>query len=431
MISLQNNVAYVGFQNLIYNGQAIKEVYRNYRPQLLHGAALSVPTDFLNDILQTSDDRIALHFFNTAPEIDNQYPIYPCGEEPIQNLSNLSPVLYYNTYYNSLNETRCYNIYCNMNERFTWCLSSLQSPKIVDILFDTPMYAPRGSSVNFYKTKLEERLPFLDGEVYMLDAYANVDPALTAHFISPQYFCKNLLGTYSMWSSYDTPVCNDKIINLWKTYEGCKNITQAVIGNNVRHAFFTYNSCSNLTHAIKTSNLLNSIGMYQNCTNLIYGYFDNISPCSYSSMYQNTQNLTKFVVGNNTKLPFFDFFMPLTGGMACYNLTQLELGQGIAITEIPYSVAGNVRNIISHNSLQTNIKCAQCVNLRTLVANMPFVTAVNYAYCRCLKKVDTSDNITAMCYTGCETITEAWCGNNVTNLSRTYYGCYNIQTGIF
>ena len=78
-----------------------------------------------------------------------------------------------------------------MNERFTWCLSSLQSPKIVDILFDTPMYAPRGSSVNFYKTKLEEQLPFLDGEVYMLDAYANVNPALTAHFISPPYFCKN------------------------------------------------------------------------------------------------------------------------------------------------------------------------------------------------------------------------------------------------
>ena len=206
-----------------------------------------------------------------------------------------------------------------------------------------------------------------------------------------------------------SPVCGQKVTNMYYTYFKCYNLTGSpVCGPNVTVMSFTYGYCNNLTGSpICGPNVTNMVYTYTNCHNLTGSPVCGPNVTNMSFTYDNCHNLTGSpVCGQKVTNMYYTYFKcnNLTGSPAC----------GPNVTNMDYTYA-NCYNLTGSAVCGPNVTktmaftYANCHNLTGYPACGPNVTNMYYTYLDC-------HNLTG----------SPVCGPNVTHMFRTYFNCQNL-----
>ena len=182
-----------------------------------------------------------------------------------------------------------------------------------------------------------------------------------------------------------SPVCGQKVVNMYYTYYNCHNLTGSpVCGPNVTDMSFAYGHCDNLTGSpVCGPNVTKMTYTYANCDNLTGSPVCGPNVTNMAFTYTNCHNLTgSAVCGKKVVNMHYTYFN-------CDNLTGSPV------------CGPNVNKMF--------FTYANCYNLTGYPACGPNVTNMYYTYLNCY-------NLTG----------SPVCGPNVTNMFRTYFNCRNL-----
>ncbi len=154
-----------------------------------------------------------------------------------------------------------------------------------------------------------------------------------------------------------SPVCGQKVVNMYYTYYNCHNLTgSAVCGPNVTVMSFTYGYCYNLTGSpVCGPNVINMVCTYTSCHNLTGSPVCGPNVTNMSFTYDNCHNLTGSpVCGPNVTNMFRTYFncQNLTG-YPVYGNSAIDTNEAYLLTNLDHSYIFYYLNFNKFNSIIT------------------------------------------------------------------------------